>query len=318
MSRSFVMSIVFAMCAMAGPEFARAQAAPAADAATATATSGGSPEVEQAIAQQLARLQESFNAGQADGAVAVFLPTGELVDEAGVTHSGREQVAELFAGFFAKFPGAKMQLEVESVRPITPQLAAVDMVRAITTADGKERAVTRSNLTFAQQDGAWLIASSRDVPAEAELSPHQHLEPLGWLVGDWVDEGADSLIQIHCDWSKDENFLLVDYLIKREGQVELSSQQRIGWDPVYEQVRSWVFDADGGFGEALWNKVGETWVMKSSAVMPDGATGSATFIIEPQGKDRFVMRGLDRILGEDVREDVEMTIVKKPPQSSNK
>ena len=190
------------------------------------------------------------------------------------------------------------------------------MVRAITTADGAERAVSRSNLVFTQQDGAWLIATSRDVPAESELSPHQHLQPLAWMVGDWVDEGGESLIQIHCDWAKDQNYLLVEYLVKREGQEELSSQQRLGWDPVQEQVRSWVFDTDGGFGEGLWTKVGETWIVKSSAVMPDGTTGSATFVIEPQGKDRFIMRGLDRVLGDEVREDVEMTIVKKPPQSN--
>lgn len=314
MFRSFVTSIVLALCVIAGPELARAQDTPAADAAAATNNAGS--DVEQAVGQQLTRLQEAFNAGQADGVAAIFLPTGELIDEAGTTHSGREQVTDLLTGFFTNFPSAKMQLELESVRPITAQLAAVDMVRAITTADGAERAVSRSNLVFTQQDGAWLIATSRDVPAENELSPHQHLQPLAWMVGDWVDEGGESLIQIHCDWAKDQNYLLVEYLVKREGQEELSSQQRLGWDPVQEQVRSWVFDTDGGFGDGLWTKVGETWIVKSSAVMPDGTTGSATFVIEPQGKDRFIMRGLDRVLGDEVREDVEMTIVKKPPQSN--
>ena len=123
------------------------------------------------------------------------------------------------------------------------------------------------------------------------------------------------MIQIHSEWSKDGNYILMDYLVTRAGEEQLSSQQRLGWDPLYQQIRSWVFDADGGYGGGLWNRVGDMWVLKSSAVLPDGATGSATFLIEPQGKDRFVMQGLDRIIGDAIEPDVEMTIVRKPPQS---
>ena len=269
-----------------------------------------------AITEQVAKLQEAFNAGQVERVTALFLPTAELIDERGTTHSGREALAELFGAFFAEFPGAKMQLDLESVRVITPQLATGDLVRAITTPQAGARAISRSAMTFVLHEGAWLIATGRDVAADAELSPHQQLEPLEWIIGDWVDEGTDSLIQIHAEWSKDESYILMDYLITREGEVQLSSQQRLGWDPLYEQIRSWVFDADGGFGGGLWTRVGDLWVLKSSAVLPDGATGSATFIIEPDGKDRFVMRGLDRIIGDAVEPDVEMTIVRKPPQSN--
>jgi hypothetical protein len=238
-----------------------------------------------------------------------------MIDENGVTHRGHEQLRALFGDFFARFPEAKMRLELEDIRQITPDLATADLVREVTTSQGGDRAVTRCFLTLLRQEGIWQIACIRDVAADNELSPRRQLEPLEWMVGDWVDEGADSLIRIHGDWSEDGNFLLLDYQVQRAGEPAMSSRQRIGWDPVQEQIRSWMFDADGGFGNALWTRVAQTWVVKSNAVLPDGATGSATFVIEPQGQDRFVMRGLDRILGDEVQPDVELTIVRKPPQS---
>ncbi len=287
-------------------------AIPAACRAQATAED---TSAEVAISQPFTQMEQAFDAGNVDALTALFLPTAEYLDEAGFAHSGHEELSALFGGFFAEFPGAKMEIEIESVREITPQLATGDVIRSVTTADGVERAITRSYLTLVREGNAWRIASIRDVAADAELSPRQQLEPLSWFVGEWIDEGADSLIEIKGHWSEDENFLLLDYVIKREGEEAMASQQRIGWDPLHEQLRSWIFDADGGFGEALWTKISDSWVVKSSAVLPDGATGSATFVIEPQSEDRFVMRGLDRILGDEVQPDVEMTIVRKPPKA---
>ena len=59
-----------------------------------------------------------------------------------------------------------------------------------------------------------------------------------------------------------------------------------------------------------------SWIIKSTAVMPDGQTGSATIVMEPAGKDKFVMKGLDRIVGDDTQSDFQVTIVRKPPQPS--
>ena len=147
-------------------------------------------------------MQEAFNAGQVDVLASLFLPTAELTDEHGTTHSGRAALSELFAGFLSEFPAAKMRIDLESVRVITPQLATGDLVRAITIPQGEARAISRSAMTFVLQDGAWLIAVGRDVPADAEQSPHQQLESMAWLIGDWVDEGAESLIQIHASGAR--------------------------------------------------------------------------------------------------------------------
>ena len=46
--------------------------------------------------------------------------------------------------------------------------------------------------------------------------------------------------------------------------------QRIGWDPLTKQIKSWVFDSEGGYGDGLWTRKGNQWVIKSTGVLPDG------------------------------------------------
>jgi hypothetical protein len=74
-----------------------------------------------------------------------------------------------------------------------------------------------------------------------------------------------------------------------------------------------VFDSDGGYGEGMWSQVEGRWVIKSTAVLPDGQTGSATTALEPRDKDSFLMKGCDRIRGKTAEPDFEVTIVRRPP-----
>jgi hypothetical protein len=135
-------------------------------------------------------------------------------------------------------------------------------------------------------------------------------------VGDWVDENAQAAISIACRWADNQNFLLADFVAKVEGKPVMESQQRIGWDPLAKNLRSWVFDSDGGFGEGRWTQINGVWIIKSTAVLPDGVTGSATIYIEPAGHDRFLMKGFERILGDSIEPDFEAVVVRKPPQPS--
>ena len=37
---------------------------------------------------------------------------------------------------------------------------------------------------------------------------------------------------------------------------QLSGTEVIGWDPTSRSIRSWVFDSDGSFGQAVWTRRG--------------------------------------------------------------
>src|SRR5438876_950570 len=62
------------------------------------------------------QLVKAFNAGKADEVAAMFLPKGELIDEHGHIYQGQQGIQDLHAKYFAKFPGAKLTLIIDSIR----------------------------------------------------------------------------------------------------------------------------------------------------------------------------------------------------------
>lgn len=271
------------------------------------------PKVEEP-AQASETLMAAFNRGSASDVAALFLPNAELTDDAGNVYKGRKEIETILTAFFEKFPGAQLRQKITSSRLIASSMAIQDGEQTIVTKDGKEKSDNEITAALVRLETGWAYATLRQRPKDDEPSLKERLEPLSWLVGDWVDEDPDANMVISCRWSDDRNFLMVKYESNIAGKTGIKSTQRIGWDPLTERVRSWVFDSDGGYGEGQWTRVDKAWIIKSTAVMPNAETGSATIVIEPTGPDKFTLKGLDRILGEDTQPDFQATIVRKPPQ----
>jgi uncharacterized protein (TIGR02246 family) len=264
--------------------------------------------------REIAKLFEAAFA-EADAAQlgSLFLPQAELIDDEGIIHKGRQAVTDLFSQFFQMFPGARAELQSESVRFVAADLAIEDGYLTIVAADGERRAKNRYITLLVKRTGGWRIASARYYgPGEAS-TPRDNLQPLAWMVGEWVSEESEEVVTLSVRWSDSENFLLVQFQATGNGDVLMKSTQRIGWDPLARQVRSWSFDEDGGYGIGRWTNIENAWVIKSEAVLPDGQTGTATIVLEPESADRFRMRGLDRVVGSEPQPDFEATIVRKPP-----
>lgn len=276
---------------------------------------GAGTDTTAAVQKTVDAFTAAFNAAKADGVADLFLPDGEFVDRAGVVFQGTEQLKEVFGEFFTNFPKTHLKLDVESVRPFGPNLAIEEGSRIFVSAENQtELARSRYTAIHTKTGDAWKIASVREFPDDAVPTPHEHLQGLAWLVGDWVNEGADGMVKIRFHWSPDKNFLLADYqIVDKETDTTSQSTQRIGWDPTHGKIRSWLFDADGGFSEGHWTPVDEGWVIKSNATNPDGQVASATLTVTPQGTDRFTIRGTDRIIGDARDQDYEVTIVRRPP-----
>ena len=136
-------------------------------------------------------------------------------------------------------------------------------------------------------------------------------------MGEWVNEGSDAVVLISYRWSEDGKFLLGDFLVKSAGKIAMKSEQRIGWDPVARKVRSWTFDSDGGFAQGEWTPTESGWVSQTTAVLPDGTTGSATITISATEDDRYTITGTDRIVGDIQQSDFTVTVVRKAPNPSD-
>jgi uncharacterized protein (TIGR02246 family) len=270
----------------------------------------------QAVLDTSKSLVEAYNKGDADALANLFCPAAELVDDAGNVFKGREEIGAIYTKFIEQFPGAKMELQVDSLRFATSEIAIEDGTRTVVTADGDNSATNRYTMVYVKRDDKWSIASARELPDDPEPTPHDYLQPLAWLVGDWVDEGAEQAVAISCRWADSGNFLLLDFDAQVRGETVMKSTQRIGWDAMTGRLRSWVFDSDGGYGRGDWAQLDDRWIIKSTAVLPSGVAGSATIVIQPDGDDKFTMSGYDRVLGNAVEPDFEAVIVRKPPQPS--
>ncbi|MSR58202.1 MAG: hypothetical protein EXS05_11065 [Planctomycetaceae bacterium] len=66
-------------------------------------------------------------------------------------------------------------------------------------------------------------------------------------------------------WAENQNFIVSSFATTLNGIPVTGGTQWIAWDAVAKQIRSWSFYAGVGFGEAVWNKGGKTWTIKTTA-----------------------------------------------------
>ena len=115
----------------------------------------------------------------------------------------------------------------------------------------------------------------------SDQNAYAHLQTLAWLVGSWEEQNAPVQFKMKCEWTKNKNFLTRTFVVKTKRQIELEGTQVIGWDPIRKQIRSWVFDSAGGFGEGTWEQHDNHWTIRAWFVLQDGARASSINILTP-------------------------------------
>jgi hypothetical protein len=206
-----------------------------------------------------------------------------------------------------------MQVKTESIRFLGAEAAKVEGQTRLTPTDGCPPTIKRFTGLLVKQDGRWRISWVRE-EQDRSMSHSDLLKPLEWLVGDWVDESGDSVVHTHCDWSKDKKFLIREFSIHVQGQPGMTVTERIGWDPLGRQIKSWVFDSEGGYGEGFWAQENGIWVVKSRGVLPDGRVAAATHAINRVSDHAYRWTALDRMVGGRLMvQNEQATMVRTPP-----
>jgi uncharacterized protein (TIGR02246 family) len=271
-------------------------------------------EDRAAIAAATQSFVKAFESGNSRALAALFTEDAESFDEDGTATQGRPAIAEQFARLFASAPGCKMTIQVDSLRFLSRDVAKEEGRCTITPSDGGPPETDRYTVIYVRTGGRWLQSYVREHPA-AGIGPHERLKELEWMVGEWVDENPDALIVSTCKWSDDRNFLLRTYEIKVAGKPTMSGSQRIGWDPASGQLKSWVFDSQGGSSEGLWSRDGGNWVVKLSGPLQGGKTFSETNVFTRVNNDMTRWKSTDRTVAGQVVPDLgEFVIVRKPPR----
>jgi uncharacterized protein (TIGR02246 family) len=313
-----VIGVAMGLWALLSP-FVHSQSEPAKDAPAAqaddkTAQPEGDRSVDEAaIRANVDNFVKAYNAHDAKGVAALFLPGGETIDKDGDMVKGREAIAKTFDDLFKATPDKRIDVSIESIRFLSPDLAVETGQTKETEGPNETPDYDRYTVVHVKRDGKWQMAMARDEEEPAPVGRDQ-LQPLAWLIGEWVDDDGNSVVRSKCRWSDDGKFLLQEFKLQLAGQDAMNVSQRIGWDPVQKQIRSWVFDSEGGFGESLWSRDGDNWVIRATGVRPDGTTGSATNFLIPAGNDGYIWRTTDRIVAGERQPNMEVKVVRKAPE----
>jgi uncharacterized protein (TIGR02246 family) len=273
-------------------------------------------EDENAIRELLDAFTKAFDTGDAAAAAATYTENAIVVDEVGGRVEGRATVRDRYASYFKDYPGGKIAIQVDSLRFLGPGTALEEGRTTITPAAGAGAPeITRFTAVYVKQDGQWRQAAVRDELAH-DLAPHDRLKELEWLIGDWVNESQDAIVSTTCKWAKGGNFLDREFTIKAGGRPVLSGTQRIGWDPLKRQFKTWIFDSEGGHSEGFYTRNGDQWVVKTEGVGSDGLHVSATNIITRLGKDRMSWQSTENTVGASAVPGIdEFIVVRKPPEA---
>ncbi|MBT6156314.1 MAG: nuclear transport factor 2 family protein [Planctomycetaceae bacterium] len=245
----------------------------------------------------------------------LFTEKAEFHDEFGELTVGRDAIVDMFQDVFDTTPDALVdEINIERVRFITNSVALEEGVVATTEYPGGAREVNRYiALHVKEGDGEWRINTLKDYTRE-KGTRGEHLSQLAWLVGDWVSEDPSSVVHTTCKWSDDGNFLLRRFTVKIQDKPVMNGVQRIGWDPLRREIRSWVFDSNGGHVEGTWKRNGDQWLVTSSGFNADGESASGVAVYTIFDAERITWQYRNLVIGNELREDTApIVMVRRPP-----
>lgn len=312
----------FLILVVAGADKKKPEPSPKTPAATAApkpepkvfASQKAEKEAEAAVTESAKRFVAAFNKHDAKAVAAGFTANAEFITENRDVLRGRDAIEKHFAAAFAQAPKSVGKIHVETARLITSNVAVEEGVVELIPYPGAPAERSQYTALHLFQDGQWLLARARDFAAEPEVqSNHERLAELEWLVGEWMEEGEDTLVATACKWSNDKSYLLQDFTIRLGGVPPTTGSTRIGWDPLTQQIKSWTFDSDGGYSEALWTRGKDKWVLKSKGVTHLGRNYSMTSILRHPDAGTLSWETRDRVEGGILIPDRPPLLVKRRP-----
>lgn len=242
----------------------------------------GAPSAdEEAVRQVVNAYVDEFNNHDASGLAALWEEDAVYVDRnTGERVEGRAALEQDFAKLFEDQPEAQLSGDVDTIDFVTDDVANVEGRAAvfIPNAAPNETAFTA---TLVRHGDRWLLHSVREANIPTPPSSHAALQRLAWMVGDWVDESGDLRVDTSVKWSPNDAFLLRSFVVQdAEGPLREGTQV-IGWDPRSQGFRSWTFNSDGSFGDGVWTKSEDHWLVSSTQTLANGSAATGTYVLTP-------------------------------------
>ncbi|MFI5455428.1 MAG: YybH family protein [Isosphaerales bacterium] len=182
----------------------------------------------RAIKDLLASFVKAYNKRDSKALGALFTEDAEIEDDDSEVTRGRDAIVGRYTKIFKESAGDRLTVDTDSLRFLGTDIAIEEGTASLSNGADTPPRTNQYSVIYARQGGRWLHARIRDEPPEDD--PHERLEELAWMLGEWINESDDTVVLTSCKWSDDGNFLLREFKVEVEGRIALSGTQRIGWE----------------------------------------------------------------------------------------
>jgi uncharacterized protein (TIGR02246 family) len=228
--------------------------------------------------------------GDAKAVAAGWTEDGEYIGDTGTTIRGRAAIEAAYAKAFAAKKRVKVEITIDSIRFPSKDTAIEEGYAKSYRAGSENPTASRYSVLHVREGGRWLMAVLREWPDEGVS-----LRDLDWLIGTWEAKTDETEVRTTYAWDANKNSIRCHITIKGKDR-NVAGTQVIMKDPRTGQLRSWLFDDDGGFGDGTWARDGKRWVITATGVEADGDELTATNILTPINKDAFTWQSTERTL----------------------
>ncbi|MCA9042453.1 MAG: nuclear transport factor 2 family protein, partial [Planctomycetaceae bacterium] len=255
----------------------------------------------------------AFNKRDVEGLLRYWSADGIYVTPDGREFHGQAELKQAFENYFQGLE-SEVRLEIPEYAHelISPKIARETGVAFLY---GKETEPLESTYTayYIREGNEWKLESVKEIEPAGPGSSYEQLQPLEWLIGDWSAENAitQNSVLMKNSWSMNQNFITSNFTVLREGEPVISGVQIIGWDPVAETIRSWIFDSQGGFGTGSWSENEGKWSVRTLFQTSEGEKASAINIYTPVDADSYLYESVSRQRGSELLPSLEEITVNR-------
>lgn len=266
---------------------------------------------EAAIRSGAEAYEKAYDAGDAKALAAMFTADAEVTEATGRTLKGRDAIEAEYAAIFARQPGAKIEVSIDSIKFLSPDVALESGTAQASSPSAAAAPAVKYNAIHVKRDGLWLINNLNETGGSA-AGDKDHLAALEFLIGNWqAHVGPGKTYELECDWVPGNKFIKRRFSIVAEGKPVSGGVQIIGYDPILGQVVSWTFDSTGGFGHEIWEREDGRWRIQASSTLADGSTALSTNFLTQGNNDSFTWQSVDRSLNDQLLPDTALVRVKR-------
>jgi uncharacterized protein (TIGR02246 family) len=242
-----------------------------------------------------ARYAAAFAQGDASALGALYAEDAEYTGIDGETLSGRQAIQDRSEAFFQSTKERALEATNRTARYLTDGVL-VEKGFTTTFVDDEDPAETRYSLTYVKKGEQWLISEIQESALPDPDPGAEAMASLEWLVGEWKTTDEEIGATASVNWTLNGEYLTRTTTLPGDDGTTFLSVEIIGYDPDKDQLRSWIFDNEGGFGGGLWRQDGNKWLLQSQATLPDGSRSSSQHVITVVTEDRLQLETVNRVL----------------------